>query len=98
MRDILFKECEEKSYVEKKLRTVYKLNGFSEIVSPTLEFYDVFNFENQPIAQENMYKLFDRTGRILVLRPDMTIPIARIVATKVNNKDYPLKLCYTSNI
>ncbi|ABK61372.1 MULTISPECIES: ATP phosphoribosyltransferase regulatory subunit [Clostridium] len=98
MRDILFKECEEKLYVEKKLRNLYKLNGFSEIISPTLEFYDVFNFENQPIAQEKMYKLFDRNGRILVLKPDMTMPIGRIVATKVNYKDYPLKLCYTSNI
>ncbi|WP_080742974.1 ATP phosphoribosyltransferase regulatory subunit [Clostridium novyi] len=98
MRDILFKECEEKLYVEKQLRKLYKLNGFSEIISPTLEFYDVFNFENQPIDQEKMYKLFDRNGRILVLKPDMIMPIARIVATKINYKNYPLKFCYTSNV
>ncbi|MDP4146152.1 MAG: ATP phosphoribosyltransferase regulatory subunit [Bacillota bacterium] len=97
-RDILFKECSVKVEVENKLRTVYKRGGYSELVSPTLEFYDVFNLENQPIEQEKMYKLFDNKGRIMVLRPDMTTPIARIVSTKIKNDIYPVKLCYTSNI
>ncbi len=98
MKDILFDECSRKLSIEEGLRRIYKFNGFSEIISPTLEFYDVFHSENQPISQEKMYKLFDNTGRILVLRPDMTTPIARITSTKIKDKIYPLKLCYTSNI
>ncbi|MCY6371635.1 ATP phosphoribosyltransferase regulatory subunit [Clostridium ganghwense] len=98
MKDILFDECSTKLFIEEKLRKIYKFSGFSEIISPTLEFYDVFNSENQPISQEKMYKLFDNTGRILVLRPDMTTPIARITSTKIKDTTYPLKLSYTSNI
>lgn len=97
-RDILFNECYSKVEIENKLREVYKSYGYHEIVSPTLEFYDVFNMRHQPISQEKMYKLFDNRGRILVLRPDMTTPIARIAATKIKREMFPMKLCYSQNI
>ncbi|MDF2504813.1 MULTISPECIES: ATP phosphoribosyltransferase regulatory subunit [Clostridium] len=97
-KDILFQECVSKVKIEDLIRDVYINYGYHEIISPTLEFYDVFNMENQPIPQEKMYKLFDNRGRILVLRSDMTTPIARIAATKIKPDMYPLKLCYSQNI
>ena len=45
-----------------------------------------------------MYKFFDRNGRILVLRPDMTVPVARMINTKLKDMDLPLKLFYTANV
>lgn len=98
MKDILFEESNIKLNIENQLRKVYKYSGFSEIISPTLEFYDVFNSNIQTIPQEKMYKFFDSSGRILVLRPDMTTPIGRITGTKMKGCTYPLKLCYTANI
>ncbi|KIN81086.1 ATP phosphoribosyltransferase regulatory subunit [Clostridium botulinum] len=98
MKDILFEESNIKLNVEERLRKIYKYSGFSEIISPTIEFYDVFNSNIQAIPQEKMYKLFDNLGRILVLRPDMTTPIGRITGTKMKDCTYPLKLCYTANI
>lgn len=97
-RDILFSECTKKNSIENILRNVYIKMGYKEVSSPTFEFYDVYNLKNQPIEQEKMYKLFDNMGRMLVLRPDMTTPIARIAATKIKGKTYPLKLSYTGNI
>lgn len=97
-KDILFKECKLKTKIENLIRDVYIDYGYHEIISPTLEFYDVFNIDSQPIPQEKMYKLFDNRGRILVLRSDMTTPIARIAATKIKPEMYPLKLCYSQNI
>lgn len=98
MRDILFEECYGKTVLENILRERYLAGGFVDVVSPTLEFYDVFSGENQTLEQEKMYKLFDRQGRIVVLRPDMTTPIARIAATKIRDEVFPLKLCYNSNV
>lgn len=69
-----------------------------EVSSPALEFYDVFTSANSSIEQERTYKLFDRMGRIMVLRPDMTIPVVRIAATKLKDTVYPLRLCYSGNI
>ncbi|MDW8801171.1 ATP phosphoribosyltransferase regulatory subunit [Clostridium sp. A1-XYC3] len=97
-RDMLFEECSRKIQVENILRTTYVNSGFLEVISPTLEFYDVFSGETSTLAQEKMYKLLDNQGRILVLRPDMTTPIARLAATKLKDAPHPLKLCYTSNI
>ncbi len=98
MKDVLFEESNIKLNIEDQLRKIYKYSGFSEIISPTIEFYDVFNSNIQAIPQEKMYKLFDNLGRILVLRPDMTTPIGRITGTKMKDCTYPLKLCYTANI
>ncbi|MBU5269723.1 ATP phosphoribosyltransferase regulatory subunit [Clostridium sporogenes] len=97
-RDILLEECEDIVYMENLLREIYIKRGFVEIKSPTLEFYDVFVNESSILPQEKMYKLFDNLGRILVLRPDMTTPIARIASTKLKEIPHPLKLFYNANV
>jgi len=97
-RDLLFDECTKKIDIINTLRNFYLENGFQEVITPTLEFYDVFHLDNLSIEQEKMYKLFDNNGRILVLRPDMTTPIARIAATRLKGANYPLKICYSGNI
>ena len=38
-----------------------------------------------------MYKFFDNRGRILTLRPDMTVPVARLVNSKLKEMELPLK-------
>jgi ATP phosphoribosyltransferase regulatory subunit len=97
-RDILFEDCSNKIEIISALRKLYMSTGFLEVISPTLEFYDVFQGDTISIEQGKMYKLFDNAGRILVLRPDMTMPIARIVATKLRDSLYPLRICYSGNI
>ena len=79
---------------------VYADLNYGEIITPTIEYYDVFDFNSQPIPQEMMYKMTDNSGRLLVLRPDNTTPIARVVATKLNkfNKNDCLKIYYNQNV
>lgn len=95
-RDVLFEECTLKEEIEQRLRRVFISRGYEEVRTPTIEFYDVFSFRNRPIDEEKMYKFFDHQGRILVLRPDMTIPIARVVGSTMMKP--PLKLTYSGNI
>jgi ATP phosphoribosyltransferase regulatory subunit len=97
-RDLLFDECTRKIDIINALRNVYIQSGFQEVSTPTLEFYDVFHLDNLSIDQEKMYKLFDNSGRILVLRPDMTTPLARVAATRLKGAPYPLRICYSGNI
>ncbi|MGH4051242.1 MAG: ATP phosphoribosyltransferase regulatory subunit [Clostridium sp.] len=97
-RDILFEDCNNKIKIIDTLRKLNIDAGYLEVLSPTLEFYDVFQGEDVSIEQEKMYKLFDNSGRILVLRPDMTMPIARITATKLRDSAFPLRICYSGNI
>ncbi|MBR4628194.1 MAG: ATP phosphoribosyltransferase regulatory subunit [Ruminococcus sp.] len=97
-KDLLFGECIIRREVEKKLMGLYLSRGYSEMITPGLEFFDVFNLNSQYFPQENMYKLTDAKGRLLVMRPDSTMPIARVVATRLKDAVLPLKFCYDQTV
>ena len=97
-RDLLFDESVARRTVEDKLRRMFEAYGYSEVITPGLEFYDVFTLKTRYFAQESMYKLSDAKGRLMVLRPDSTMPIARLAATRLKDEIYPLKLFYNQNI
>lgn len=96
--DLLFEECQARRYVEKTLAKVFSAHGFHEVVTPGLEFYDVFNPSVSGIGQEIMYKMTDHHGRIVVMRPDSTMPIGRLTATRLQNQPRPIRLFYTQPI
>jgi len=98
VQDILTEDCYLKRNLEQKYRSLFISCGYNEIETPTIEFYDVFSSEHGAIPQEDMFKFFDQQGRILVLRPDITIPVARITATKYRDALYPLRFCYIGNV
>ena len=58
------------------------------------EFFDIFKKERGSVGSQGMYKFFDRDNNTLVLRPDMTPPIARCVAKYYMDETKPLRLCY----
>lgn len=97
-RDIIFRNAEVLNEVMADITEVYSALNYKEIKTPTLEYYDVFDFDSQPIAQELMYKLTDSSGRLAVLRPDNTTPVARVAASKLRNERLPLKIYYNQNV
>jgi ATP phosphoribosyltransferase regulatory subunit len=97
-RDLILDECIIKRALEREIDEIFKKWGYKEVITPTLEFYETFNYNSQTLREEDMYKFFDNRGRILVLRPDMTIPIARVIETKLKDVNLPIKLRYTSNV
>lgn len=97
-RDLLFKECENKREIENRILNVFRERGYSEVITPSFEFYDVFAAQTNSLPQEMMYKFFDSKGRIIVMRPDNTTPIARLTATKLKGFIPPLRLYYCQNI
>ena len=97
-KDLLFSECIIRRNIENTLREIFSSRGYCEIITPGLEFYDVFNLNSRYFPQVNLYKLTDSKGRLLVMRPDSTMPIARVVATRLRDAVLPLKLCYNQKI
>ncbi len=98
VQDIMYEECYLKRGLEQKLRTIFRSCGYNEIETPVIEFYDVFASDEAVMPQENMFKFFDQQGRILVLRPDITVPVARITATKCREEAYPIRFSYIGNV
>lgn len=97
VRDIYNGECSTFLALKGTLRHCINLYGFHDIKTPAIEFFDVFNEERGTVASKDMFKFFDREGHTLVLRPDMTPPIARCVAKYYKNETLPLRLCYSGN-
>ena len=64
-KDLLFEECLTHRYVERTLADVFSSHGFHEVITPGLEFYDVFDTESSGIGQEVMYKMSDKRGRLI---------------------------------
>jgi len=95
--DMLPEDCRTKRGLEQKLRTLFALSGYREIETPGIEFYDVYA-SGDFVAQENLYKLGDQEGRILSLRYDGTVPVARLAATLFKDTPPPLRLSYIENM
>lgn len=97
-RDLVFDECVALRKVEQRLRNIFESHGYSEVITPGLEFFDVFFNKSRYLPQESMYKLSDGKGRLMVMRPDSTMPIARLVGTRLKDSKLPVKLFYNQPI
>ncbi|HIZ43880.1 MAG TPA: ATP phosphoribosyltransferase regulatory subunit [Firmicutes bacterium] len=94
VRDIYNAEFSRKLVIEDRIRSVQRSYGYSELQTPTFEFFDIFNKERGSVASREMYKFFDREGNTLVLRPDMTPPVARCAAKYYMDEPFPIRLSY----
>lgn len=97
-KDYLFEEVILRKNIEDKLRNSFQLRGYHEVVTPSLEFLDVYTTMENSIGVEQMYKLIDSKGRLMVLRPDSTMPIARLCATRLKQEQVPLRLYYNQPV
>ena len=98
MRDFTVDECKRRNKIVETITERFSKWGYSEVSTPIVEYYKTFNHKTQDLKEEEMYKFFDSRGRILVLRPDMTVPVARLVNTKLKDMKLPLKLFYNAEV
>ena len=97
-RDLILGECTAKKRLQDAIEQVFDSYGYKEIVTPSIEFYQTYQTGFEQIHDEQMYKFFDHNGGILTLRMDMTVPIARVAATKFKDQKPPLRFRYCANV
>lgn len=97
-KDLLYNDCLVREEDKRKIHKIFESRGYSQVITPGLEFYDVFNLNSVYFPQENLFKLTDNKGRLLVVRPDSTMPIARLVATRLKDADLPIRLFYNQSV
>jgi ATP phosphoribosyltransferase regulatory subunit len=91
-RDVLPDEMRELRAITEAMRAVFERRGYGEVWTPTIEFEDVLRRGETGV--DPAYRVFDDHGHVMALRPDMTVPIARVVATRYPTADPPLRFCY----
>lgn len=97
-KDILFEECLAQREIGARLTNVFQRRGYNEVITPGIEYYDVFDLEDAGIPQNEMYKSTDNKGRLIVFRPDLTLPIARLTATRLKSVEKPIRLYYVQPV
>lgn len=95
-RDILPEEMRELRALEAALRAAFEQHGFGEVATPTIEYAEVLRRGDERYANA-AYRFFDERGDLLAMRSDMTIPIARLVATRLQSEEPPFRLSYIAH-
>jgi ATP phosphoribosyltransferase regulatory subunit len=92
-RDVLPDETREVRAITDTLRAVFERHGYGEVYTPALEYESVLARVDMAEVRP-AYRVLDESGAMLVLRSDMTVPIARVVATRYASSEPPLRFCY----
>ncbi len=96
-RDVLPDEMRELRAIADAVRTVFEAAGYGEISTPALEHEEVLARAGSTGIERPAYRLFDEQGAVLALRADMTVPIARVVATRYPTAEPPLRFWYLAH-
>jgi ATP phosphoribosyltransferase regulatory subunit len=94
-RDVLPDEMREVRAITDALRGVFERHGYGEVYTPAIEYESVLR--RADVGVEPAYRVFDDHGEVLALRADMTVPIARLVATRYPVAEPPMRLCYVAH-
>ncbi|MFF5995263.1 ATP phosphoribosyltransferase regulatory subunit [Lysinibacillus sp. KU-BSD001] len=97
MRDTFPQIYEKLEQVRETGRELLRSRGYEFIKTPTVEYYDTVG-KASAIHDATLFKLVDSQGSTLVLRPDMTTPIARVVTSKLLKEKIPQRLAYFENV
>jgi ATP phosphoribosyltransferase regulatory subunit len=95
-RDILPDEMRELRRLHLAMIEVFESRGYGEVSTPAIEYDEVLARGDGRTA-DSAYRFFDERGDLLALRSDMTVPIARLVASRYTEAELPLRLCYLAD-
>ncbi|RJE82821.1 ATP phosphoribosyltransferase regulatory subunit [Paenibacillus sp. 1011MAR3C5] len=96
-KDYLPEAVRKLRHIEREVLACMRGWGYEQIITPTMEYYDTVGAASST-SDHKLYKLLNNRGTTLVLRSDMTSPIARVVSSLLKESDFPLRLSYHSNV
>lgn len=98
MQEYMPQRAEELNHIKTKIKKVFDKWGYRPIITPTLEYYENLKVGIGEKQKKKLYRLIDREGSILALRPELTAPIARTVGRNVRDLNFPLRYYYSGPV
>jgi ATP phosphoribosyltransferase regulatory subunit len=92
-RDVLPDEMRELRRLQSALLGVFESHGYGEVATPSIEYDEVLS-RGDGRSLGSAYRFFDESGSLLSLRTEMTVPIARLAASRFAGAEEPVRLCY----
>lgn len=97
-RDVLPQEAAERDEIARAMERVADAWGYGRVETPVAEEYATLEAGAGASLEGTAFRLFDADGRLLALRPEMTVPIARLAATRLAGEPLPYRLRYTADV
>lgn len=97
VRDYLPEAVRRLRAVEGKALRTMDSWGYAQIITPTMEYYETVGTASST-SDHKLFKLLNQRGTTMVLRSDMTAPIARVVASLLGKEPFPIRLSYHANV
>ena len=98
VRDLFLEDAAKLSKLMATWRQLLDSWAYTEIIPPTYEHYDVLMAGSDADFESKIFRVLDREGNILALRPDITTQVARIVGTKLHDLPLPLRFYYLTSV
>ena len=95
-RDVLPDEAIAREQIVQRVQALFASAGYAPIETPTLERMDAMNAAGR--IPGSTFKLFDATGELLALRPDVTMQVARMVAARLGSSNADARFRYTQRV
>ena len=96
-RDVLPAEAAEREAVSRRIGEVFSAWGYGLVETPVVEDLSALEAAAGPL-EGTAFRLIDLDGRLLALRPDMTVPIARITASRLAGVPGPHRFRYAAEV
>ncbi|MDA5194926.1 ATP phosphoribosyltransferase regulatory subunit [Govanella unica] len=97
--DDLPPEAEGEASVIAALLARFQAYGYGRVAPPLVEFEDSLLAGSGKTQSRQMFRLMDPVSqRMMGIRTDMTIQVARIAATRLAASPRPLRLCYAGQV
>ncbi len=95
-RDLVGSDAEIFEYLVDSFKRIARLNGFKPIITPTIEFFELFSRKSGEEIIRSMYVFKDKAGRLIALRPEVTASIVRAYLRNLIGEPKPILLYYVS--
>jgi len=97
-RDVLFEEAREREAVVAAITDVFDAWGYDPVETPVVESYATLEAGVGGMAETNAFRLFDLDGSLLALRPEMTVPLGRLAASRLTEVPGPHRMRYAADV
>lgn len=99
LRDILPPFAEHEAKVVGRLAKYFTAYGYERVKPPLIEFEESLLSDSGAAMAPHSFRLMDPVSqRMLALRADMTLQVARIATTRLANAPRPLRLSYAGQV
>ncbi len=99
MRDVLPPDAAFEADAIRRLIDRFTASGYERVKPPLLEFEESLLAGDGSAVSGQTFRLMDPDShRMMALRPDMTLQVARIAATRLKRRPRPLRLCYSGQV